>query len=381
MDPEISGLLATEISLKQLVLMEVALPRLEPFRSALGERRRRQALFVHWTDRDGAWGIGECSCRPDPYFNGEFVEGAVCVLRDYVFPHLPGHGTFGAVVEVAEKVRGWNFTVAALLDAAGDLMRRKGLPDGLDGWPEAPLPRVPVGVSLPLFETEDDAVRRVEQAVAAGYRRVKLKVAPGMALATLAAVRGAFPALYLGFDANGSFGEDDGPLLDALAALAPDVLEQPFAPGRLDLCAALKVHRPALRLCLDESIGGLGDLMTAHRLGALDELNLKPGRVGGPLATLRILRYCAAHRLPAWVGGMFETGVGRAANLRVAARLPEARAHDLSPPRRYLAADVVTPPLEMDAQGTVPLAGERPVTLDEAALERFCTRRIVLTKT
>ena len=206
-------------------------------------------------------------------FTGEFVDGAIGVLRDFVFPSLLARGTVREVVAAASKVRGWNFTVAALLEAVFDLLRRKGLPDVLDAWPVAPLARVPVGISLPLFDTPDEAAARVEQAVAAGYRRIKLKVAPGMNLDTLAAARSAFPSMYLGFDANGACTEDDQSFLDVLAAFEPAFLEQPFAPDRLDLCTALKEHRPALKLCLDESIDALGDLITAHRLGALDELN------------------------------------------------------------------------------------------------------------
>lgn len=371
---------ALELSLRALTLIELAVPRRAAFRSAIGTREQEAVLLVRWTDRDGDWGLGECGCRADPYFNGEFVAGAVAVLRDFVFPRLPDRGTLGAVAEVAATARGWNFTAAALLEAACDLLRRKGQPDGLDRWPEPPAARVPVGIALPIFETEDAATARVAEAVAAGYRRVKMKVAPGMPLAPLRAVREVFPDLALGFDANGRLGTANGPLLDALADLAPDVLEQPFAPDRLDLCAALRARRPGLRICLDESIAGLGHLMAAHRLGALDELNLKPGRVGGPLATLQILHFCAEAGLPAWVGGMFETGVGRAANLRVAARLPAASAHDLSPPGSYLAADVVTPPMAMDADGFVPLGDERPVTLDEEALAQLTTREIVLEK-
>ena len=372
--------LETEISLKTMTLRVVTVPRKEPFRSSIGERHQRQALLVEWADGDGARGIGECSCRPDPYYNGEFVEGAVTVLRDFIFPQLPPTGTVADVVTVVKRVRGWHFTVSALLDALMDLMRRKGLPDALDEWSSPLLSRIPAGISLPIFDTPEAAVARVAEAVEAGFRRVKLKVTPGMDLATLEAVRSAFPAIYLGFDANGAIGEQDLDFVQALAALEPAVLEQPFAPDRLDLCEFLKAFFPSLRICLDESIDSLGALMTAHRFEALDELNLKPGRVGGPLETVRILAYCALHEIPAWVGGMFETGIGRAANLRVAARLPEARAHDLSPPQHYLAEDLVQHPLTMDADGYLP-NDDRPVTLDEAALERYSTQRIVLRKT
>ena len=372
-------LLDTEISLKTLTVQVVAVPNKKPFRSAIGVRRERRALFVIWTDRDGAWGIGECSCRPDPYFNGEFVDGAVAVLRDYLFPLIPGRSSIRALAATVVRIRGWPFTVAALLDALFDLLRRKGVMDVWDRWPTPPQPRIPIGISLPIFETAAEAVARIGQAVEAGFQRVKLKVKPGMDLAVLEAVRSTFPTTRLGFDANGSVGEQDLAFLQALAALEPVVLEQPFAPDRLDLCEFLKAFHPSLRLCLDESINSLGTLMMAHRLQVLDELNLKPGRVGGPLEGARILQYCETHGIPAWVGGMFETGVGRAANLRVAARLPGAYAHDLRPPKGYLAEDLVQHPLAMDTDGHISF-DDRPVMLDEAAFERYTTEQIVLRK-
>ncbi|MEO0557840.1 MAG: enolase C-terminal domain-like protein [Bacteroidota bacterium] len=355
----------------------MTIPRVAPFRSAIGPRHARQALLVRWTDADGQWGIGECSCRPDPFFNGEFVDGAIAVIRDFIFPHLPRRGTVAEVLAVLERVRGWPFTVASVLDALFDSRRRAGHPDPLEAaFPET-LAHVPVGISLPLFEAPEEAVACVAEAVVDGYRRVKLKVSPGMTFAPLYAVREAFPAIPLGFDANGSCGEAEWDFLSRLVALRPHVLEQPFSPRRLDLCVALKAQHPALRLCLDESITGLGDVLVANQLGAMDQINLKPGRVGGIVEAVQIMRYASQQEIPMWVGGMFETGIGRTVGLRVAARLPGAKAHDLRPPLGYLTADLVTPALTMDSTGQVPLV-DVPVTLDDALLDRYTTNMVQL---
>ncbi len=371
-----SAVLERPLTLERLELRLVVLPQVEPFRSAVGVRRERRALFVRWHDADGAWGIGECSCRPDPFFSGEFVAGAWRVLTDYAAPLLPRRGSLADAAAALARIRGWNFTTAAVLDAACDLLRRRGEPDLLDCWPQPRTPRVPIGISLGLFDSAPAAVERVRRAVGEGYRRVKLKIAPAMDRAPLAAIRDAFPDLHLAFDANGSCGAADLGFVAALAELAPAAVEQPFAPGRLDLAADLKRRRPGLRICLDESITDLGLLAAAHRLGALDELNVKPGRLGGPLETFRVLGFCRRHAIPAWVGGMFETGVGRWANLRVASRLPEATAHDLSPSRRYFPVDVVAAPVEMAADGTIDLADDSPVELDEAELDRLTEERV-----
>ena len=370
--------LAQELTLDRLEILEVVVPQVESFRSAVGVRNERRALFVRWYDLDGAWGVGECSCRPDPFFSGEFVDGARKVLEDHLGRLLPHRGTMAEVVAATDRIRGWPFTVAAVLEAASDLLRRRGEADLLDAWDGPRLSAVPVGISLGLFPTAEEAVARVGRAVDDGYHRIKLKISPQMDLEPLRAIRDAFPKIHLGFDANGTGRTRDVPFFVGLAELEPATLEQPFAPDRLDLCVALKEQASDLCLCLDESVASFGDLVVAHRLGALDELNVKPGRVGGPLVTARILAYCREQGLPAWVGGMFETSVGRMANLRVASRLPEAKAHDLSPSSRYFTTDVVDPPVTMDSDGTVPMGTEQPAPLDESALEQLqVDRRVV----
>lgn len=370
-------LLQRPITLERLELLELAVPQVEAFRSAIGERRERRALYVRWYDTDGAWGIGECSCRPDPFFNGEFVAGARQVLRDHVLPVLARQATLADLHQQAQRFRGWPFTLAALLDAAWDLGRRRGDADLLTHLEPPRLDAVPVGISLGIFDTPDEAVERVRSAVAEGYPRVKMKIAPSMDPAPLAAVREAFPDLHLGFDANGSCTDDDIPFLVGLGDLNPAMLEQPFAPTRLDHCLELRRQAPELPICLDESIVDLGSLVTAHRLGALDEVNLKPGRVGGQQQVCEILAYCRTEGIPVWIGGMFETGIGRNANLRVAARLPDAEAHDLSPSQRYFTRDVVQDPAVMD-NGRVAIVDDMPPVIDEDAFADLLVQRDVL---
>ncbi len=369
---------STPLPWRRLEICELAIPQVEAFRSAIGVRNERRALYVRCDDGEGNLGIGECSCRPDPYFSGEFVAGAWQVLSDFVAPILKTDGTFGDLARDLARIRNWPFTCAAVLDAASDLLRRRGTPDLLDRWPETPLRKVPVGISLGLFETPEAAVERVQRAVDDGYHRVKLKVSPSMEVRTVEAIRHAFPDLHLGFDANGSCAGEDLPLIRRLADLAPRVFEQPFAPDRLDLCLELKGQLPGLRLCLDESITGLGSLWTAHRLGALDEVNIKPGRIGGPLETLRVLELCHRLELPAWVGGMFESGIGRHANLRLAARLPRAEAHDLSPSKRYFSSDVLATDITMDTDGYVDLSDPAPPVIDQTTFDRLTVRRAEL---
>ncbi|MEO1082781.1 MAG: enolase C-terminal domain-like protein, partial [Acidobacteriota bacterium] len=347
------------------------------FRSAVGERHHRRALLVLWHDASGAVGVGECSCRPDPFYSGEFVDGAQLVLERFAQPLIAAASadglTLGAVEKALGRIRGWPFTTAAVLDAACDLLRRRGGRDYLDDL-DVLAPRVPVGISLGLFPDTESAVKRLGSEVDQGYRRIKLKIQPDLELEHLRAIRREFPDLALGFDANGSFGSDGMDFLVALGELEPTMLEQPFGPDRWDLLAELRRRAPDLPLCLDESIHGLGGLRLALQIDVIDELNLKPGRVGGPAVTAMMLEESRRRGLPVWIGGMFETSIGRRANLRVAARVAGATAHDLSPSSRYFSRDLVVPPVAMDADGRITV-DEAPVELDRASLEELTVER------
>ncbi len=363
------------LPLARLELLTVELPLVEPFRSAIGSRKSRRALLVRWDAGDGSFGIGECSCRPDPYFSHEYLEAAAALVADHLAPRLSPGMRYGALRREAERIRGWPFAKGALLDAVHDLFRRRGEAGPLEVWRPQGAAGVPAGISLGL--PDGSLAERFRAAAAEGYRRIKVKVRPGLEPAALAAARAAAPGLPLGLDANGSFGEEGIDELARLAELDPAFVEQPFPPERLDLARELKRRAPALTLCLDESVTGVGSLAAAHALGAIDELNLKPGRVGGELAAIAVAERADGLGVPVWVGGMFETGIGRAANLRLAARLAGATAHDLSPSRRYFAEDLVEDPAEMDARGLVAAPGPPP-RLAEERLERFLVERRAL---
>ena len=96
-------------------------------------------------------------------------------------------------------------------------------------------------------------------------------------------------------------------------------------------------------MCLDESIESAKDAAYAIALGACAIVNVKPGRVGGYLEARRVHDVCAAHNVPVWCGGMLETGVGRAANVALAALPGFTLPGDTSASDRYYANDVTSP--------------------------------------
>lgn len=374
---ELNVLNASPLSCQGLNLVRLNLPQKEQFVSGIGVRKSREALVVEWIDGNGRISYGECSCRPDPYYSPEFLDAAIQLVRQFIFPQLAGVRTFGDLAPLFRRIRGWEFTKAAVEMAAYHAV----LSDQPAARPHSPVvDGIPVGISMGIQTDPEVFARKVEDALQAGYQRLKFKISPRTDLELFERVRPALQTsdTYVSFDANGSYSAEDLDHLGYFVRHFPEsALEQPFSPDNYADLLAGKRRFPELKICFDEEIRSLGDLIKLHRLGVLDEVNLKPGRVGGLVHSLEIMAYCKEHGIPCWVGGMFETGIGRIFNLGIAACLPEARAHDLSPSDRYFAEDVVAPGVQMQ-HGFVLRESLADCVVQPDIIQKYTTEKIEL---
>ncbi|HTW98321.1 MAG TPA: enolase C-terminal domain-like protein, partial [Acidimicrobiales bacterium] len=188
-------------------------------------------------------------------------------------------------------------------------------------------------------------VAAAEEAAAAGYRRLKVKIAPGRDLGPLAAVRERLADLVLVADANGAYrAEDPGHrrLLGELDGLGLAALEQPLRADDLAGLAGLS-RELGTTVLLDESVASAVHLDAALALGFRGAVSIKPARLGGLVAARRMLRRCREAGLGASIGGMLESGLGRRAALALGALEGFDLPGELCPTGRYLAHDVVAP--------------------------------------
>jgi O-succinylbenzoate synthase len=228
---------------------------------------------------------------------------------------------------------------------------------------------VDAGVAVGLQPSVEALVDVVEQYVDEGYRRVKVKIEPGADLEPIAAVRERWPDLALQVDANSAYTLADAGHLAGLDRLGLQLVEQPLAADDL-LGHAELARRLATPVCLDESITSLASARTAIELGACEVLNLKPGRVGGYLRAVVIHDLCVERGIPLWCGGMLETGLGRAANVALAALPGFTLPGDLSASRRYYAEDLTEPFELVDGRLAVPTGPGLGVDVRLEVLER-----------
>ncbi|CAN5129921.1 o-succinylbenzoate synthase [soil metagenome] len=292
---------------------------------------------------DGAEGWGECAALATPGYNSEWVDGAEAVLRRFLVPAALAGRPSGVVGHPM---------ASAALEAAVLHLRLAAAGTTLAGWAGAVRDRVACGVAVGIADSVDELLAEVAGFVDDGYQRVKLKIRPGWDIEPVRAVCSAWPDVPLGVDANGSYERSDlAGSLSALDRLGLVEIEQPLAAGDLIGLgeAARRLDTP---VCLDESIASAADLETALALGAVDHVNLKPGRVGGVAEALGIHDLALARGVPLWIGGMLDTGVGKAVNVALAALPGVCIPGDLPASRRWFRDDV-TDPWEVASDGTM----------------------------
>jgi len=401
-------------TIERIELHRIEVPLVRPFETSFGRETVREVLLVHvLTDAGEGW--GECVAGRDPFYSGEYVDGAASVIERYLGPalldmphagrHEAGHrasdaaagpaaegpDSRGASVPLAASVAPTLAFVAGHRMAKGALeaavldaeLRAQGRSMGeLFGAARA---WVDCGVSVGIAPTLEELLDEVMGYVEEGYRRIKLKIKPGWDLVPVGAVREELgPRGLLQVDANTAYTADDIPLLARLDAFDLLLIEQPFAEEDLatHILLAEACETP---VCLDESILDTTTAIDAIERGATSVVNIKPGRMGGYLEALRVHDACRALDVPVWCGGMLETGVGRAANVALAALPGFTLPGDTSASGRYFAEDVTEPFVlgdgEHRGQLRVPDAPGTGVTVREELVREWAgTAPVVLTR-
>ena len=361
------------MKLTGIELRHIEMPLVSPFRTSFGTQTVRSLLLLRAVTNQGE-GWGECVSMADPLYSSEYNEACADVLRRFFVPAVAAADRLDAyrVGEILKPFKGHRMAKAALEMAVMDAeLRAAGIP-----WSRelgAVKDKVPCGVSVGIMNSIPELLDAVTGYVDAGYQRIKLKIEPGWDIAPVRAVREKFPDILLQVDANTAYTLADARLLAQLDPFDLLLIEQPLEEDEVLAHAELaKVVRTPI--CLDESIVSAKAAADAIRLGATAVVNIKPGRGGGYLEARRIHDVCVAHGIPVWAGGMLETGLGRAANVALAALPGFTLPGDTSASDRYYKTDITEPFVLQDGYLPVPTGPGLGVTPDEQALAAVTVR-------
>ena len=368
-------------AIRALVADRVRIPLRRPIATASGMWLEHESWVIRVHDDDGRTGLGEAVVEPS---EGE-VAGTILtsLIREAVerasesglpsMAELEPHGAPGRALNAAIE--------SALLDLertpAADV-----LPDGAGVGVSATLPSLGVAASA-------EAAR---QSVESGFETLKLTAGAERETEVLVerirAVRAAVGSdVRLRLEVNGAW--DLSTAEDRLSAISRfdiEFVEQPLPAHDVDGLSELR-RRVRVPIAADEAAWSVGAVRALLAAEAVDVLVLKPARVGGPAAVTEIAERAAEHGIPVVIGTLFETGIGLAAGLAMAADLPDVDgASWATPPDHGLATaglldhDLLAEALIV-ARGRMhvpgrPGSGGLGIVLDSRALERFMVERV-----
>jgi O-succinylbenzoate synthase len=342
------------VRIDRLELRLLRLPLVHFFETSFGRIYEKEFLLVK-LEGEGAIGFGECVAEHDPYYSGETNETCWHIVTTFLAPRILGV-TFSHprdVFPAFKAVRGHNMAKAAVEMAAWDLYaRQEGVPLArlLGGTRTEIVSGVSIGIQDSLEQLED----KVERELAAGYRRIKIKIKPGWDVDAVERVRTRFGDIPLMADANAAYTLADAAHLRQLDAFNLMMIEQPLDYDDVTDHARLQ-EQLSTPICLDESIHSVRVAEDAIRQKACRIINIKPGRVGGHRESIRLHDLCKANGVPVWHGGMLESGLGRAHNIHLSSLANFTLPGDVAASRRYFNPDLIDPPIEVSSRGTIPV--------------------------
>lgn len=345
------------ITIADIKLYTLAIPYLEPLRTSFGIEPDKVAIIIELITEEGVIGWGEASIEVEPGYGMETAVTGEHVIKEFMIPRLIGKTVKTGMdfPELLRLVRGNHHAKAGVEAAVWDALAKINNMRLADYFalfmPEGHVSenRATVGVSIGIQSSVDETLAIIDKRVAQGYKRIKLKIARGWDVELASGVREKYPDVMLMLDANSDYSLDDADQLKQLDQFNLLMIEQPLAYYDIYEHGLLQkqIETP---VCLDESVKSANDLQIALQVGAIRILNLKPARVGGFSECVKIYHICVENNLPLWIGGMLETGIGRASNVAFASLPAVTMPSDISATDRYFKQDIATPDFVLNSE-------------------------------
>jgi O-succinylbenzoate synthase len=368
------------IKVDRIVLRHIRMPLVHFFETSFSRTYDRDIILVEAISGDVS-GWGEVTAGENPFYNEEWTGSVWPLLIDYVVPRVLQH-EFASAEEVGARtshIRGHKMAQGGVETAIWDLQAR------LNGEPlyktigGGARKEIACGVSIGIQDSVEELLDKIQIEVDAGYQRIKMKIKPGWDVEVIRQVRERFPNIKLMADANSAYTLADVDRLKQLDDFYLMMIEQPLDHDDIIDHAELQAQLQT-PICLDECIRSVHQAEQAIAMKACRIINIKLGRVGGFTQARRVHDVCQAAGIPVWCGGMLESGIGRAHNIALSTLPNFVLPGDVSASKRYWKRDIISPPVEVSAEGTitVPEADGFGYTVDAEYLDSLIVRKEML---
>src|SRR6201997_1731684 len=348
------------MKVEAIPLREIHMPLVHFFETSFGRTYSRRILLVT-VHSEGGDGWGEAVVGEDPFYSSEWIDSAWPTMTQYLIPALLGKKIESAreCPALYTKVRAHRMAKSGLENALWDAeatQRQQALWKLLGGTRR----EIACGVSIGIQDSVEQLLEKIQVELAAGYRRIKVKVKPGWDVNVLERIRHRWADITLSCDANSAYTLDQVEHLRSFDQFNLLMIEQPLWDDDIFYHARLqKELRTAI--CLDESIVNARAAAAAVEIAPCRIINVKVGRVGGFSEAKKIHDLCHAHNIPVWCGGMLEAGIGRAQNIALSTLQNFSLPGEVSASKRYWKEDIIDPEVEVSPQGMIAI-GDQPGT-------------------
>jgi O-succinylbenzoate synthase len=357
---------------------QIDIPLRQPFTTSFGTITTRPTIIVKAETSDGLIGWGEAAPLAFPIYKPETVAFAMITLQDYLAPLILGK-EFQSIEDfnsLYQSIKGNYFAKTGFETAAWMLLaleRNVSISQLIGGTKK----QIETGISVGIGSVSE-IFDKIETGLAAGTKRIKLKIRPDWDLELVKQVRTTFGDIPLMVDANSAYTLADIELFKKLDTYRLLMIEQPLADDDIIDHSVLqqKLETP---ICLDESISSVEDARRAIYLKACKIINIKPGRVGGLLETKKIHDLCQQNNVGVWCGGMMESGIARAFNIATASQTNYIYPADMDETLSYFTDDVLHTGYHI-ANGLVEVPAETGLgfMIDEEKIIHYTTQTLRL---
>ncbi|MCL4323344.1 MAG: o-succinylbenzoate synthase [Candidatus Thermoplasmatota archaeon] len=345
------------------------IPMKSPFITSFGSSSNKDVL-VFQANEGNITAFSESVTNENPFYGPEDNYTALYMIKSYLADKIRDLPLPEEFNERARQIKGNNMAKAAMEMLLYDFHAKKEGASLVKYFKKEIRGYANAGVSLGI-DDPNITLKKIDDAIQRGYKRLKVKIKKGYDLELLSKIRDTFPEIPLSVDANSDYTKNDFQTIKSMDRYELEYIEQPLYHDDLYYHAQLAklIETP---LCLDESITSPELAQNAIDMGACSIINIKPGRVGGLDSSLKIAEIARNNNAHCWVGGMLETGIGRAFNISLASLNQVDFPGDTSPNDRYFEHDIVNKTFSMENGTIKPMDGPGiGVKIDPGTVKKF----------